>query len=154
MDDDKGTGLVLVNTEKGHAALDWSKTNHKETTADIAIGHNLAYFRSVAAHPKRAEFFARIDETESVNTLIVDCLRPALKQRLRMSLSSCKQLIKKILIFAMGGGKTKIATRPEIVSIPPMPETASVASITFRNKHRGWKSYCMEIKIESESREP
>ena len=63
MDDDKGTGLVLVNTCKGQAALDWSKTNHKETTADVALGHNLAYFRSVAAHSKRAYFFARIDET-------------------------------------------------------------------------------------------
>ena len=104
IDDDKGTGLVLVNTDKGHAALDWSKTNHKDTTADIAIGHNPAYFRSVAAHPKRAEFFARIDETESVNELIVDCLRPPLKQRLRMSLSLCKQLIKKMLRFFYRGG--------------------------------------------------
>ena len=149
MDDDKGTGLVLINTDKGHAALDWSKLNHKETTADNAIGHNPAYFRSVAAHPKRAEFFARIDKTESVNALIVDCLHPTLKQRLRMSLSSCKQLIKKMLRFAMGGGETEIATRPEIVPIPPMSENASVASITFRNKHLGWKSYRLEIKIRS-----
>ena len=102
MDDDKGTGLVLINTDKGQTALDWSKISHKETTADIAIGHNPAYFRSVVAHPKRAEFFARIDETESVNALIVDCLRPTLKQRLRMFLSSCKQLIKRAK-FVIGG---------------------------------------------------
>ena len=107
MDYDKGTGLVLLNTDKGHATLDWSKTNHKETTADIAIGHNPAYFRSVAAHPKRAEFFVRIDETESVNALIVDCLRPTLKQRLRMSISLCKHLIKRILRFAIGGVKQR-----------------------------------------------
>ena len=53
-----------------------------------------------------------------------------------------------------GGGKTEIATRLEMVSIPPMPENASVASITFRNKLHGWKSYRMEIKLEAESREP
>ena len=53
-----------------------------------------------------------------------------------------------------GGGKTKIAIQSEEVSIHPIPENASVASITFRNKHRGWKSYRMEIKIEAESREP
>ena len=147
MDYDKGTGLVLLNTDKGHATLDWSKTNHKETTADIAIGHNPAYFRSVAAHPKRADFFARIDKTESVNALIVDCLRPTLKQRLCMSLSLCKQLIKRMLRFATGGGKTKITNQLEMVSIPPMPENASAASITFRNKHLDWKSYRMEIKI-------
>lgn len=152
MDDDKGTGLVLINTDKGHTALDWSKTNHKETSADIAIGHNPAYFRSVSAHPKRADFFSCIDKTESVNTLIADCLRPTFKQRLRMSISLFKQLIKRMLRFAIGG-KTKITTRPEMVSIHPIPETASVASITFRNKHHGWKSYRMEIRIEAESRE-
>ena len=47
-----------------------------------------------------------------------------------------------------GGGKTKITNQLEMVSIPPMPENASAASITFRNKHHGWKSYRMEIKIE------
>ena len=64
MDDDKGTGLVFLHTEKGQVALDWSKVSHKEATADVALCHNPAYFRSVAAHPKRAEFFAHIDETE------------------------------------------------------------------------------------------
>ena len=102
MDDDKGTGLVLLNTDKGQTALDWSKTNHKETTADIAIGHNPAYFRSAAAHPKRAQFFTRIDETKSVNDLIVDCLKPTLKQRLGMSISLCKQLIKRIIRIIIG----------------------------------------------------
>lgn len=146
MDDDKGTGLVLVNTGKGRTALDWSKTNHKETTTDVALGHNPSYYRSVAAHSKRTDFFARIDETASVNALIVDCLRPTLKQHLCMPPISCKQLIKRILRFAMDG-KTEMVTQHEMTSIPPMPENASVASITFRNKHIGWKSYRMEIKM-------
>ena len=153
MDDDKGTGLVLANTDKGQTALDWSKTNHKETTADIAIGHNPAYIRSVSAHPKRAEFFARIDETESVNALIVDCLRPTLKQRLCMSLSLYKYLIKRILRFVMEG-KSKIVNQPGMASIPQISDNASVASINFRNKLHGWKSYSMEIRIEAESCEP
>ena len=46
-----------------------------------------------------------------------------------------------------GGGKTEIANRPEIVSIPQISENASVDSITFRNKYKGWKSYRIEIKI-------
>ena len=46
-----------------------------------------------------------------------------------------------------GGGKTEIATRPEMFSIPQIPYNASVASITFRNKLLGWKSYRMEIRI-------
>ena len=53
-----------------------------------------------------------------------------------------------MLRFAMkGGGKTKIAIQTKIVSIPQIPDNAYAASITFRNKHLGWKSYRMEIKI-------
>ena len=103
MDDDKGTGLVLVNTNKGQASLDWRNITFKETTAETAILHNPAYLRSVAAHPKREVFFNRLAEADSVNSLIVDCLRPTLKQRLRMTLSLCKQLIKKMLKFVIGG---------------------------------------------------
>lgn len=104
MDDDKGTGLVLVNTDKGQSALEWSKINHKETTVQTALKHNPAYYRSVAAHPKRTAFFNRLDEAESVTNLIIDSLRPTLKQRMRLQISHCKQLIKKVLESAMGGG--------------------------------------------------
>ena len=104
MDDDKGTGLVLVNTEKGQSALDWTKTSHKETTAETAVRYNPAYYRSVVPHPKRAAFFAQLDETDSVNALIIDSLRPTLKQRLRLQVSRFKQLIKQLLKCAIGGG--------------------------------------------------
>ena len=105
MDDDKGTGLVLVNTSKGQASLDWSNITYKETTAEAALRHNPAYNRSVTAHPKREEFFNRLDEADSVNSLITDCLQPTLKQRLYMSLSLYKRLIKKMLRFITGGVK-------------------------------------------------
>ena len=49
--------------------------------------------------------------------------------------------------ICQGGGKTEKATLPEIVSIPQIPDNASITSITFRNKYKGWKSYRMEIKI-------
>lgn len=48
------------------------------------------------------------------------------------------------------GGKTKIAIQPEEVSIHPIPDNASITSITFRNKHHGWKSYRMEIRLEAD----
>lgn len=147
MDDDKGTGLVLVNTEKGQSALDWTKTSHKETTAETAVRYNPAYYRSVVPHPKREVFFAQLDETDSVNALIIDSLRPTLKQRLRLQVSRFKQLIKKLLKCAIGGGKTQITKQVDMDSIPLIPESTSIAAITFRNKQRGWKSYRMEIKI-------
>lgn len=147
MDDDKGTGLVLVNTEKGQSAFDLSKIYYKESVNEIAIRHNPAYYRSVVAHPKRGEFFNCLDETDSVTFLIIDCLRPTFKQRLKLQLSCCKQLVKKLLKFSIGGGNSKYLKQSNMTHIPQMLENASIAYITFRNKQQGWKSYRMEIKI-------
>lgn len=105
MDDDKGTGLLLINTNKGQTSLDWSKTKHKETNQETAIRHNPAYYHSVAVHPKRKEFFNCLDETECVTSLIINSLRPTFKQRFRMQASSCKSLIRKLLRIVIGGVK-------------------------------------------------
>lgn len=97
MDDDKGTGLVLINSEKGIDALDWSKTTRVATTAEFALGNNIAYHRSVAPHPKRAEFFQHLNDAPSVTSLIDDCLKPTFKESIRMALSRCKSLIIRLL---------------------------------------------------------
>ena len=148
MDDDKGTGLVLVNTDKGQAALDWSKTNHKEIKAEVALSHNSAYSRSLAAHPKRTDFFACLDETESVNALIENCLRPTFKQRVGILLSICKQLIKRVLRFYLGWDKKNVKDTKKITKTT-LSENACVSSISFRNKQQGWKSYRMEITFKN-----
>ncbi len=41
MDDDKGTSLVLVNTERGCQALDWSKVTSKESSIEAASKYNV-----------------------------------------------------------------------------------------------------------------
>ena len=105
MDDDKGTGLVLVNTDKGQVFLDWSKITFKETTAEAALCHNPSYYRSVAAHPKRELFFKRLDEADSVNSLITDCLRPTLKQQFKTRINHCIQLTKRVLKCLMGASR-------------------------------------------------
>ena len=102
MDDDKGTSLVLVNTDKGYATLDWSKVIYKET-AEEAIKHNPAWYLSVVAHPRREDFFTRLDESGSIIKLINEFTLPTLKQRLRKRLSVCKQQLSKILKTIMGG---------------------------------------------------
>lgn len=95
MDDDKGTGLVLVNSDKGLAAFDLNKLTYKETNTESALRHNKSYFRSVSAHPKREIFFIRLDKTDRVISLIEDSLRPSIKQRIRTLISRCMQLVKK-----------------------------------------------------------
>ena len=105
MDDNKGTSIVLVNTTKGQLALNLDKVIYKETAIHKAlVKYNSAYRISVSAHPKRSEFFNRLDEAVSVIALITDCLRPTIKQRLRHSLSLCKKLLKRMLKISLSGG--------------------------------------------------
>ena len=103
MDDDKGTGLVLVNTEKGRNALDWSKVTKKESSIEVASKYNGGLSSLTKPHPKRAEFFAALDASPSVINLIDKSLRPTLKKRLRMALRNYKRLIKRMLLTLAGG---------------------------------------------------
>ena len=103
MDDDKGTGLVLVNTEKGRQALDWSKVIMKESSIDVASKYNGGLSSLTKPHPKRTGFFAALDASPSVINLIEKSLRPSFKKRFRMALGRYKRLIKKILSILMGG---------------------------------------------------
>lgn len=151
MYDGQGTGLVLVNTSKGRSSLELASFRHWETTMEQALRHNPSYSHPAVAHPKRAEFFRRLDGCYGVDSLIVECLRPGLKQRFRMALSGCKRFIKGAL-----------ALRPKVCpkgSVLPdgdagphkgregFPEEATVAAVRFRNKDNGWEDYNMEIKL-------
>ena len=97
MDDDKGTGLLIINTAKGQSALKWNKLIYKETSAESAFRHNPSYFQSVSAHPRRESFFAALDSSTSVIDLIEKSLRKTLKQRIRLGLSRVKNIIKLML---------------------------------------------------------
>ena len=58
-DDDRGTSLVLVNTDKGYTWLDSIKGCRKASVPfEDAIQYNLAWSESYAAHKRRGEFFA------------------------------------------------------------------------------------------------
>lgn len=81
MDDDKGTGLVLINTEKGKAALDLSKVLYQPTTYETAVKDNPPIFKSVAPHPNRASFFKKLDKSSSLITLIEQKLQPTFVQK-------------------------------------------------------------------------
>lgn len=145
MDDDKGTGMVLVNSHKGLAALDLNKLTYKETNVESALRHNKSYFRSVSAHPKREIFFNSLDKTDSVISLIDDSLRPSIKQRIRTLVSRCRQLVKNMNVcHRRGNMRTKNIDTSQFLYTS---DNLSIGSITFRNKKQGWKSYCMEIKM-------
>ena len=154
MDDDKGTGLVLVNTDKGRQALDWSKVTKKESSVEVASKYNGGLSSITKPHPKRTDFFAALDASPSVIDLIDKSLRPSFKSRIRLSLRRYKQLIKRVLKKLIGGGKFYLAhqTLPcpqnsQSDFVPFMPQDTKISAITFRNKQHGWKSYRMEIRF-------
>lgn len=103
MDDDKGTGLVLIHTEKGKAVLDLSKVEYLESTFEEGLSNNPAIIRSVVAHPNRTKFFDLLDSTDNLSQLILDCTKPTIKQRLRAYLTLPKRIVKKLVRVVRGG---------------------------------------------------
>lgn len=148
MDDDKGTGLVLIHTSKGESALDLALTNYLETTYEEALRNNPAIERPAVAHPNRAKFFKVIDNTENLGNLILECTRPTIKQRIFGILVMPKRVARKLVKLAMGGVKNDYLQRQLPVSYPSTPVSFNaIRSITFRDKREGWKSYQMTIEL-------
>lgn len=147
MDDDKGTGLLLVNTGKGLALLDWSKMKIKKSDLDTALRYNSSLSHDTTPHPKREFFFASLDESGSVITLIDKLLAPPLKLRFRMLLGRYKRKILKNIRKYLIGGKTQYTNHIASTSVTSLASSNSIISICFRNKNFGWKTYCMEIRF-------
>ena len=149
MDDDKGTGLVLVNTDKGRQALDWSKVTQKESSIEVASKYNGGLSSITKPHPKLAEFFDALDASPSVIDLIDKSLRPSFKSRIKLSLRRYKQLIKRALEKLIGRAHQTLPCSQISQSdfVPSMPQDTKISAITFRNKQNGWKSYQMEIRF-------
>lgn len=59
--DDKGTSAVLLNTEKGHEFFDRLDAVAEEHPLEQLKREGTTYYRSVEEHPKREEFFERLD---------------------------------------------------------------------------------------------
>lgn len=148
MDDDKGTGLVLVNTEKGRQALDWSKVTMKESSIEVASKYNGGLSSLTKPHPKRTEFFAALDTSSSVISLIDNCLRPPFKRRVRIALGGYKRHLLDILKNLAGGGNkcNQVSETENLIEL--IPSDSKIVNVTFRNKLHGWKSYRMEINID------
>ncbi len=64
MDDNKGTSVVLLNTEHGKALFEAvaDKVAQCDSKVEYAIAGNPCIVRSSTPHPKRAEFFANLDK--------------------------------------------------------------------------------------------
>lgn len=63
MDDDKGTSLVLVHSDKGTATLDAVDSSCKRTAVEIDVARqsNVAMIRSAIFHKNRTKFFENLE---------------------------------------------------------------------------------------------
>lgn len=104
MDDDKGTSLLLVRTHKGKTALDFTNMKYRESMYEAALRHNPSIERSVAPHLHREDFFAKLDNTDSIVRLIDNELKPTFKQRLRLKYRHVRHSVKLHLKSLLGGG--------------------------------------------------
>ena len=147
MDDDKGTSLVFINTDHGATLLDHQQFVIAETTYERVKPLNPACYRSCSVHPKRDEFFHRLDE-ENLIDLIEYCTRPPLKQRIRMGLGRCKTFVLRVLTSRFWGGRQELV-RKNLVSIVNCSFLAIRKSLAFASGVKAKDGKAMIWKLES-----
>ena len=76
-DDNKGTSLLLIHSTKGQEM--WQSIcgdfHYVELDEEPALRHNSSALNSSTAHPKRQEFFQKLD-SQPLDSLIWQCIQP------------------------------------------------------------------------------
>lgn len=150
MDDDGGTSLVLVYTDKGAAAMESLQVPTWETQYSDVLRFNPSIEKSKLEHPKRSEFFRKLDTTNSVVKLIDKTLQAPLPIRVKQLPRQVAGKIYKMFKKIVGGGTLENSqienscskSNDKIIISKP-----SVKSVTFRSKMNSWKRYCMLIEF-------
>lgn len=110
MDDDKGTGLVLIHTAKGKDYVPFDKMKYEEVTFEEGYRNNPAIYRSAKPWPRRAEFFQQLDNEGGVVDLIRKSLRPTVQMHFKSFIRTVAYLPIRIVrktIRIVGGGGAK-----------------------------------------------
>lgn len=97
MDDDKGTSLIMIHTDKGVDYLNLSQLVYTKSTYESGLRHNPAIEGSAVEHRHRLDFFDRIDSSESLIALIDKELKPTFKQCLRKKYRGLKHRAKSLV---------------------------------------------------------
>ncbi|WP_162302512.1 Coenzyme F420 hydrogenase/dehydrogenase, beta subunit C-terminal domain [Acetivibrio mesophilus] len=92
MDDDKGTSVVLIHSEKGRRLFDSckEKMTFEEAEVDKILPPSADSRKSVLMHPKRDKFFSLLNrgvETEKLLQLLKPAIHVRIKRRIRSVLS-------------------------------------------------------------------
>lgn len=82
LDDDKGTSLILVNTEKGKDLIDSLNLLTKEFPYDIALKYNNGLRVGSYKHPNRKFFFVNYKKGKNVLPLLEKSIKPSFAMRI------------------------------------------------------------------------
>lgn len=104
-DDDKGVGLVLVNTLKGKEYFDWLNMTVRKSDLDKANLCNGGFNEHTHAHPKRALFFALIYQGKTIKDAVDICLKISLSSRVK---NKTKRLVKGVVKQVLGDKGVKV----------------------------------------------
>lgn len=110
MNDDKGTSLVLINSEKGEKALSVDDLRCEETSME-ALRYNSAYNMSSKPNARRDSFFAKFSEDADLHKLIEKSLKPSFEQQIKwlvkypllQAKKAIKALLRKGCVKPIGG---------------------------------------------------
>lgn len=86
IDDDKGTGLVIIHTSKGEASISYEDVLCKESSLEGLVQYNGGLKETVSIHPRRDDFFNKLDNTSEVTALINKSLQTTLSVRVKKKL--------------------------------------------------------------------
>lgn len=138
MDDDRGVSMLMVNTEKGGRAVDWSQTRCMETGYDDAVACNSSVNDSASPHPRREHFFACLKKERRVAKLIEREMRPGIKWRV---IDFWKALWKGRLDWSLlSGYECGVVT-----DFRSDGQEHQITNVCFRSKRNGWRNYLVEV---------
>lgn len=100
MDDNKGTSVVLLNTEHGKALFESvaGKVAQCDSKVEYAIAGNPCIVRSSTPHPKRAEFFASLDKCTLDQLIKMYCPFPSPLKRVYIRVRGLLGRIKRMVV--------------------------------------------------------
>ena len=100
MDDNKGTSVVLLNTEHGKALFESvaGKIAQCDSKVEYAIAGNPCIVRSSTPHPKRSEFFANLDKYTLDQLIKMYCPYPSPLMRVYIRVRSLIGRIKRKIV--------------------------------------------------------
>lgn len=82
MDDDKGTGLLIVNSLRGKLSFQWTEIDSERASLKEAKPFNPGLGCDAHPHHKRTRFFAQIDTRKKIIKLIYKSLRKSMFKRI------------------------------------------------------------------------